>query len=191
MPDLKFTQLARGYDEITFQYDENEFASPASAEYDLYSKLEDELGFYYYVVSTRLKTHEDWDKIKGPLSKLTDVEGKRKFTQRLINILLRGRYINELFTAIVTLEVNQIFRRNLIDEGYRGIYSKNETTYLQLYIDEGLKELTSYPTTQISEAARFLEGRRSKTIELIIILIASLIGGVAGSLLTLLLTWNR
>jgi hypothetical protein len=164
----------------------NEFTSLQNAKFELFSRLEDELGFYYHLVSSRLKAHGDWNDVKNTLAKLIDVQGKRKLSQRLLNVFLRGRYINQLFTAMVSLEANQIFRRNSIDEGYRGIYSKNEPTYLQFYVDDCLKEFTTYPTQQIGDVARFLEGRRSKTVELIIILLAALIGGVAGALLTML-----
>jgi hypothetical protein len=183
--------LSRGYDKIKFLYNVGEFTSLSSAKLELFSRLEDELGFYYHLVSSRLKANADWSDVTDNLAKLIDVQGKRKLSQRVLNVFRRGRYINQLFTAMVSLEANQIFRRHLIDEGYRGIYATNEPTYLQFYVDNCLKELITYPTQQIGDVARFLEGRRSKTIELAILLLAALLGGAAGSLLTMLVTKSQ
>jgi hypothetical protein len=43
-----------------------------------------------------------------------------------------------------------------------------------------------FPTQHVRQLVTFLEKRRSKALELLMILSASLIGGVAGSLITLL-----
>jgi len=176
----------RGYDKIRFVCHEISFDDLSAAKEDLFSSLKDEFGIFYQLMLARVKAIDGWLKIQAVLTKLGDAWGKRGFRQRLLNIFLKGRYINELITAIATFEVDQIFARDSIDQGYRAIYSKDENAFIRDYVDEGLKELSPYPTKQISDLALFLEGRRSRAIELLVILVAALIGGVAGALLTIM-----
>jgi len=68
----------------------------------------------------------------------------------------------------------------------RETYSTDEPTYLESFVKRAMQDRQVFPTQQVNQLATFLEKRRSKAVELFIILSASLIGGVAGSLLTLL-----
>ncbi|MDX6446754.1 MAG: hypothetical protein QOH71_3828 [Blastocatellia bacterium] len=181
----------RGYDKIRFFFSEHEFESVDSAKEELFSNLTDELGLYYQLMLSRAKGIHEWEKIENVLSKLFDAWGKRSLRQRFANVFLQGWYINKLITAIVSLEADQLFRKNSVDERYRSIYSKNEQTFIPYFIDNGIKELSPYPTKQISDLALFLEGRRSRALELLVVLLASLTGGVAGSLFTILLAKNH
>jgi hypothetical protein len=178
----------RGYDEIVFRYRKSFFENINDARDLLYYLIRDEVAFFYGLKLDRVQAINDWFEIQEILEQLLHQEEVSRVKKLLSSLFLRGIRIRTLFTKTVEFEVDNILKDSLRRTSYSNVYSKDEPKFFQEYVDRELKDKTAYPTKQTIELAGFLEGQRSKKIELITLLLAAIIGGALGSLLTLILS---
>lgn len=97
----------------------------------------------------------------------------------------RPRLIGKLFTDIATFEGNIIFKDSLQQNEYKEIFSVKEEIFFKTLIDKKLEEKLDYPVKQTTDLINFFESRRVKSLELITALIAAILGGAIGALLTI------
>ena len=81
----------------------------------------------------------------------------------------------------------ELFDNNNIQSDYRNIYKKEEH-YFQSDIDKQIKERFVYPTKQIYQLIEFLESRRLRSVENLVVLISAILGGAIGAILIILLS---
>jgi hypothetical protein len=86
---------------------------------------------------------------------------------------------------ITTFESNGIMGKKISENDYRELYQSKEPSLFKEFIDKEIKEKYNYPTKQVADLISFIESRRVKSIELITILIASILGGIFGALITI------
>lgn len=177
-----------GYDEISIAYSKSAFPTIDEARTKFYDASEQEFGLFYQIVLCRAQSLSAWEKIDGIMVELVDLQGKRKLAARLKNTLLRGKYIRELFTNLIIFESKQVEAQSFISNSYRDSYSNDERSFIKSYVDEEIAQQPSFPTKQANELALFLENRRSKSIELLVVLLSALVGGIAGSVITILVS---
>jgi hypothetical protein len=178
----------KGYDEINFYYDKSFFSNLSEARETLFYILRPELGLFYKLELNNLRSMQEWVSVQGVLEKIVPSDVKKRSLPLISGTLLRGRHIKKLFTSIIIFECNDIFRTTEVTEEYDRVYSKEEPTFLKYYIDKQRENKPSYPTRQINELALFFENHRSKALEMLVVLLSALLGGAAGSLLTIVLS---
>lgn len=187
--EFKLTRIeTRGYDTLHFEYNPLVFRTSEEAKDELFEILTDELSLFYGGVLIGAKAQSEWEKIQDLLTKLIKPKENMNLAKRIITRLRRGRIISDIHAKIAELEGNQILTDIEFMTRYRNTYVKDEPAFFQTYVDDLRKENAPYPTQQVSALIQFLESRRSQAIEMFVVLASAIIGGVIGSVLTLLFT---
>jgi len=176
------------YNEIVFYFNPGILEKAEEAKEVIIEEIQGELGFFYNIVQLEVVKMHDWEKIEKLVEDLVSAQrmtGVKGFLKKFV----LSKRINEAFTSIAEFESDEIFFNSIKQKDYRDIYSdKKIETYFQSYIDNEIKEQLTYPTKQTFQLISFFERRRIKNIENFMILISAVIGGVIGSLLTILLS---
>jgi len=173
----------RAYDEINFESVECLYNSLDEAFESLREEMRDEIGLFYSIIRTKNQESTEWFLITEALDSLTD--SKPSWFKHPIKRLRRGKQLGDLFTRLVNFQIQEAFQKANREEDYRSVYENNQPTYLQSDVDEEIKQLPNFPTESVLSLTGFLETRRSKALEWLILLLAAILGGAAGAVFTL------
>ncbi|MEQ1621197.1 MAG: hypothetical protein ABL919_07295 [Methylococcales bacterium] len=178
---------ARGYNDIIFKYDPEKFTSEQEIYEYFISEVDGELGLFYEIVRLKNRQNNAWRQISENVQSLKQVElgGLRwwSFLKKYKQLRNQRDIINELYQ----FKAENEGVRKQVQEWVDDAYSKQLAVYFEDYVRNNEAKFPSYPIDAISEWLRHNEARSIKYIELSIIFISSLFGGVIGSLLTILL----
>lgn len=178
----------RGYDDILFYYNEVAFANEEEVRNAVIEEILDELGFFYRVVQTQNARMSAWGRVEGLVGQLIAIQGMKGIRGRLERTFVCSKLINEALTQITVFEANRLYVHSARQRAYAHLYSDQLWGWFQPYIDKRIKQQISYPTGQIGQLVSFLESRRVKSVETLVVLVSALLGGTIGALLTLLLS---
>ena len=187
-PDVS---IERGYDKITFYYNAKEIVDSDEALEYLMTSIEDEFGLFYKYVQLRQERMHSWAIIQNSLQKLQTMQnahGIKGFFNRLFK---RPSLIGKLFTDLATFEAKDIYNNGIKQNEYNEVYRLKDEMFFKSFIDKEIEEKYEYPVKQITELVKFYEGRRVKSVELIIAIIAAILGGAIGAFLTIYFQSNQ
>ena len=150
------------------------------------NEIDDELNIYYAIRNQDSTTYSSWDDIERLFSEIVSSSEHTTWWQHIPTLRSRGCSVQELSIALARFQVQQITDDSFTERIHYEAYERGTPSYLKEYIEAGMKERPSFPTGPVADLLGFLERRRSKGLELLVILAAAIIGGVTGSLLTIL-----
>ena len=97
----------------------------------------------------------------------------------------KPKLFRKAFKDIGLFKGHLIFTKGQTKISYSSIYnSGNAETFLKDHIDRELSEHPVYPLNETSELIQYFDQKNSKTIELLTILSAGILGGIIGSTIT-------
>lgn len=177
-----------GYDKLTFYYNVENITSPKQILDKVYREILDELGLYYWIVQIRSVRMGAWDEVEGMLNELLALKkkgGMNGWWQRLIN---SGAKIDNGIVNLIEFESQGIINENLVSLACRDIYSDAKQKHFDTFIDHERTDRIEYPIEQSNRLMALFERRRIKGLEMGALLLASVLGGVVGALLTITLS---
>lgn len=177
-----------GYADVRFRCCIKDFPTAEEGCGALFEELSAELGLFYEVHRSDVQKHKDWRGIEGIFTNLTGKPTSTRWSRRLRAMFLRGRHLQVLRTSLAKFEADQILDEHYMNSARRNVYDENSPAFLRKYLDSTLQDRPIFPTKQIEELIKFIERRRSKSIELLTTLLAALVGGLVGGLFVLLAT---
>ena len=177
----------RGYSKITFTYCVLSFGTMQDAFEDLMEELADELGVYYKVQRDDFRRYRQWHNISTLLTHLTDHFDQTGWRKILWLTFTRGNDLNKLSVALARFEANRVSTEHSIAQAFRSTYSKRGGHFLKEYVEENIENRPIFPQDPTMDLVAFIEGRRIKALEFIVTLSAAIVGGIIGSLITLML----
>jgi hypothetical protein len=176
-----------GYDELYIKYRKSDFKFEEEALEYLLNELESEVAYFYDFKIKEIHKSNEWSIIyKGMHSILDfeDKESKKTFKDKYFN---RPKLFKEVFKDIGLFKGQEIFNKNINNKDYSSIYKHSHNqTYLQYFIDKEISESMNYPLDETIELLKYFDQKSSKTFELMVIFIATIMGGVIGSSITIL-----
>ena len=107
----------------------------------------------------------------------------------LKNRFRQSRSIKLVTERLIRFEMDRLFGRQDIEESVDRTYSVPGKAYLRDEVEKAVSRLGEYPVDEVYKLIEFREGRRSKQVELLVVFMAALVGGIVGSILTWLLGW--
>jgi hypothetical protein len=173
-----------GYDLVRFTSDHAEYALAVQALQSLRELLSNELGFFYWVRALEARWIDQFATIQEQVSALTSMAQKRTFWYRLTSKIRRSSMLRDVFASLIGFDVTRTFQINRRQELYRSTYPDANGGLLRPYVDRAIADAVDYPTKQITTLVGFLERRHSKAVELAVVMLAAVIGGLAGGALT-------
>jgi hypothetical protein len=187
--DWHFTteeKLKKGYNEVIIYYNQNLIEESEEALLYLEDTIRDEFGFFYMHIQMRNIKMHFWENIQENLDKLLAIQEEKGIKGFKDRLLKRSHLISQLFTGISNFEGLDIWTSSLRQNAYRETFSIKEQIIFQTFIDKELEDKMNYPAKQTSDLVSFFENRRVKDVEYFIVLIAAILGGTIGAILTIL-----
>ena len=181
------TSDSRGYSRIAFRYrPDNTLANDRAAFEILMREIVHELDVYYFLQRQSAENYLRWNEVESLFSDIIDHSERMSWWQRIPSVHSQSRRVQELNTRLARFQATQVFDEYVIRKAFHETYGKGIPCYLRKYVEAEVKERPVFPSVPIADLLGFLERRRSKGLELLVILVAAIVGGIAGSLLTML-----
>lgn len=177
--------IERGYDKIVFYYNSQEIKDSDEALGYLMTSIEDEFGLCYKYIQIRQQRMYSWQTIQESLQELQTMQNQFGFKAYFNRLFKRPSLIGKLFTDLAIFEARDIFNGRIRQNEYNEVYKLKDEMFFKTFIDKEFDEKYEYPVKQITELVKFYEGRRVKSVELSIAIIAAILGGAIGALLTI------
>lgn len=153
----------------------------------LFKHLSRELGFFYDFKLADSRSIVHWNKIQKEMFSLTELFGSSNWFRNIYLMGSVGRKIARLYIKSTQLEITQILNERYVAETCEDMFGKEKQVHLEALIKSEIENRPVFPTQQVMNLLAVFERRRSKSMELIVFLVAAVSGGAMGSLVVLLL----
>lgn len=172
-----------GYDLFNIYYDPSYFNDITVLTQDVFTMLMREVSIYYNIVLSNHLKNLRWKELEAIMNDILITKTKNNINLFFYNLFLLPSKIRNAALTMAEYETSNIWADYLINRNYKDL-----TIVEKPLIDSHFKELfnkfAKYPIKQLREIIDFLERSRTKTVETIIIIMAALIGGSIGALIT-------
>lgn len=179
----------KGYNIINFNYNKNLFENEEEVISYVFDEIEDELSLFYAIIRENILQMRSWGEIECKLHKLTEMEVNKNWISKIKNTYysyhLRKTLINSLYKFKAG---NELYKHN-IDEWIYDVYGKSVNVYLKTYIESRSNRNSHYPVDAVCEWIKNIEDRSIKYFEISVSFSSAIIGGVIGSMITLI--WGK
>lgn len=177
-------QHQEGYDEVIFHYDSRMITTEEEAKEDLFQAIDSELDLFYEIRCCEVCNINGWEEIQVQLQTLLELQRDKGFWGRTKRLAKRGGLINELVCSLSEFKGQNMFRDTSLNSSHASQY-RAEENFLKHYVDEALKDRQKYPTSDVADLVKFIDERHGKTWQNFFVLIAAVLGGILGSLITI------
>jgi hypothetical protein len=177
-------QHQEGYDEVIFHYDSRAITTEQEAKEDLFQVIDSELDLFYEIRRCEVCKINGWEEIQAQLQTLLELQRAKGFRGRIKKLAKRGGLINELVCSLNEFNGQNSFRDTSLNSSHATQY-RAEEHFLKHYVDEALKDRQKYPTSDVADLVKFIDERHGKTWQNFFVLIAAVLGGIMGSLVTI------
>lgn len=171
-----------GYSKINFIYSEHVFDNVSDALEELTLKLQEEFGLFYMINtidSQRIRCWEDIEKLLAALTERFDRVGWRRLLPS------RRASLKELSIALARFEADKIATDYTTEQAFRHTYGRGLPTFLRDHIETAIASRFTFPTGPTAALLKFIENRRAKALELLVIIAAAVVGGITGAMITI------
>lgn len=176
-----------GYDKLTFTCNSGNYKSTDTALYHLMDELSDEISFFYELVLGEVSRTQEWSEISESMHSILEFEDDNTKKTLLDKLFKRPKLFRKIFKDIGLFKGQEIFNININKQHYDSVYETDkQRTYLKVFNDRQISESAIYPIQEVSDLISYFDQKSSKTFELTVVFIAAIIGGVFGSLITVL-----
>ena len=177
----------RGYNKIKFHCCVDDFTSKDDACNKLFDGLDDELDLFYEIQRNNIEQYNQWEVVESAVWKLSKKVNTNTKLGRLGFRFYGGENISDLQMDLALFEAGHIRRQHHEDRAFLELYSREKPVFLKSFVQSSLSSRPVFAVTQMKEVVTFIEARRTKAIEWTILIAAGLMGGIAGSIATLLI----
>lgn len=178
--------LSRAYDTIKLYYDIDVYVSHEEAFSVLFDEIFDEISIYYRLVSIRNSLSDKWSDILLKVDCILEASRAVGFFNTLAKAISLSNKIDNFIVSLSLFEHDLIETNKEIKNMLAGLHNYSGYIYLKHYIEDVQEGLLIFPTKELFRMVSLLEMKRSKKVELISYFTSACIGGMAGSLVTLL-----
>ncbi|CQI96512.1 Uncharacterised protein [Yersinia rohdei] len=176
----------KGYDELLFNYNPNCFASDEDALSHIFEELNTELSYFYVLVSAKVRLMYRWEDIENDLNNIFLLEENKNSVSVFFR---RKKVINAILKKIWIFKSEVISSSGSEKINYDSIYKRGgDVFFLQEFVDEEIESKYTYPVSDTKELVDFFESKNSKSIELFVTFITAVVGGIIGSVVTVLIS---
>ena len=177
------TEKRQGYGSITFLVHRDIYSDEKLLISKFHKIVEPEISLYYMIIHFRARQFHLWENIQDLTTKIVETGPTfLRWLKSSIRFVSKGYRINKLFESLISFKVETLQKKESLAEMYRYVYSIPRN--LKEFIDQEYNNPPLFPVSEIFDLLYFKESRVSKFWELVALLIAAIMGGVVGSLLT-------
>jgi hypothetical protein len=179
----------RGYDCIRFKWHVGILRNRSEAFESLHTHIETQLQFFYQLNHLSLQRALGWSEFSDSLRSLTDKHRAAGVRAVWFNTFRAGPEIHDAMITLAEFEGADLqnlheTKRQLISLTSAELFEAE----LQRYVQKEFDEFDKFPVEQAGRILTLLESRRSKRLNIVVTLLAAIVGGAVGALLTLAAT---
>lgn len=179
---------SKGYDEFSFSYDGTEFDSAEAAANSIFSDIGEELAFYYYVERTELELSREWHEVEAQVEALLLLEERAGWLPRIRRFFTTTPQISDASLGLARYEAFEALRKASLNREYSDVFSAPGRGTFRLDVDRELEQSFVAPLEPVGRMLQLLHSRSARRVDLMVVLVASVLGGGVGALLTGLLS---
>jgi hypothetical protein len=173
------------YNTLAFKYTDTNYSNEEEALEELFDAISDELSFYYELEREARHNLKIWMEIQETTNAILHHEEHKKWRHLPKRLIEKPKLFKKAFKDIGLFKGHQIFAKGRMETNYASIYKNGKAEHhLKSYVDQLIAENTQYPLNETSELIKYFDQKSSKTVELVTIVSAAILGGMAGSILT-------
>jgi hypothetical protein len=173
------------YDQVYITYDATIHDSLDDALDELFFELSGQLSTAYAVCAADARAIRRWESLMAEVDRLVG-PGPRTYPQRIKGAVLRGRALSRLHQTLAEFERDAVEDSQAIERSRRQLYRSEPAVSLRPLVDAEIDDRWQFPIAQVEKLVSHIEAKHSQQVELLVVVLASIVGGVVGSLLTLL-----
>lgn len=174
----------RGYDIVTFLYDEAVYPSAETAADDIFHAIGDELSFYYYVERLDNSTASSWYDIESGLREVLTEEERSGLRHRVTRFFVTNSRVSNTFLRLAQFEAREAFRQRSLAQSYAEVFAPPNRAFFKVDVERLMSERFTAPVEPVRRMLDLLDSRSARRVDLVVVLIASVLGGTVGALLT-------
>ena len=172
----------RGYDRIRLHLPS--YVSERHTEWIL-NWMGDLLSFYYHLIRLDNWQMKQWAKVDKAWHSLNDPSGSGTWSKRVGVSIGRRRAIGNLVDRVLMFRAEVLWSQQVAYSAKKGLQTDEGPDFLDRKVDDAFEEtFRGYPTSEVLELAKFYETRDAKWRDRAYVLLAAVMGGGIGALLS-------
>jgi hypothetical protein len=174
------------YNLFEIQYSIQRFSSLQEAKEKIFEVLLEEASVFYRIVHYKGLQIIGWGNLQNKVYELVEANKLHGLKAAWFQAFRSSQQVQNVVFSLSDFEGNRILESFEIKIIYQGLKRDTKEIHLQGFFEEELDEFPDYPVNQVKDIIELLESRRSKRIDNIVVLTASVIGGIIGAVITML-----
>ena len=174
-----------GYDTITFHSDPANFADLEEAKRTVYERLARELDAFYEIMQIRAAEMREWANAEEAVQRLLSSESGQGVRNRLLRFFRTPDLVAAAYRSILECEGSVVQNEDECQRKLANLYDFGGDGWLRDIVIQAMKERYKQPTAQRMQLVSFIESRRTHKGENLAVLLAAILGGTVGAILTL------
>ena len=143
------------------------------------------LSFYYHLVRVDNWQMEQWSRVDEARYSLDDPSASKTLFKRVRASMRRRREIGNLVDRVLMFRADMLWNQQMANTAKKGLQTDEGPDFLDKKVADAFEEtFRSYPTSEVLELAEFYETRDAKWRDRAYVLLAAVMGGGIGALLS-------
>lgn len=176
------------YDRLLFESDPAAFDTPNEAYAALTKELDAELGLYYWMKQLRSRDIRSWSALETAVEELIEKFRSASSFRRFVGTAVPRSPLDDAILASAQFQMEYLQGQQAVRGGFDDIYRPGRTSLVRRYVETELANNPKQPVEELNAALEFLASQRDRRTEGSLLLLSSLLGGIAGSAATVLVS---
>jgi hypothetical protein len=173
-----------GYADIEFRYPKEAFDSATMAFEHLRYRLHEQFEYFYEFQRWQKLRMESWDELSDNLQALTSELLRTGVSSRLQEYFRSSHKVDSAIIHLANFESAEIHFQHQMQTARQRLRIQDQTPEIEPFIAKQERESIVFPTNQTRQTLELLRARRTHTSTNLIVLIAAILGGAFGALIT-------
>lgn len=173
-----------GYDVVDIRLSSSDFRN---AVHWFFNQCGDQLSMYYWLKCIQRRRSTVWLEIQHNWNALHQSLESENGIRRRLDVFGKRRKIEELVNQVMRFRANTMFRYREASSSHKNLLAKKQGTskfWRENLTDTFDEAFSEYPTAEVLELAKFYESRDAKWRDRVYFLLAALVGGAVGAVIT-------
>ncbi len=188
--EIEFSEIEqKGYNKIVFKYNEDIFETENEALLYIYEELTNELALFYAITRENVMQMRSWSNIEKNIEQFNLMNQEQGLFKNLKNKYSASNLTKKLINSLYVFKAENERYHHRVDHWINEMYDTSSVVYLKKYIKSRSGRCLHYPVDSVCDWIKHEENRSMKYFELSVRFSTAIIGGIIGSVITLM--WGK
>jgi len=172
----------RGYRRYRYGYRAEDFNDRSEVVDRFLFEATSELSLYYALAQESCARMEAWDELEEMVTELVGLQRKRGPFAFIRKTLLASRKVSDAQLALIEFRSRDVTAGGELERRCAKLYEQRGFSAAQALVEDRQSDRFEYPTAEIAELLRLIETRRLTDRDVMMLGLASVLGGALGAL---------